>query len=199
MYNKPRELSKHALEQSCVSPLCCKSHLIQMRSSWWILYNIGHKNTYFRFKTTPNQSRCQKPTLLNLINTCGRAWNQHAHQVTNLQPNNCKLLLATISLASLLVPRKFLRTSYIVAQKVHTQKPDDFSWSKNAMTAATQVCPLHPHTQTYKRGSEVRIQKIVPTQHSTNKSCASLATRTSGGNISLMILVIVAAWEYQSS
>ncbi len=39
-----------------------------------------------------------------------------------------------------------------------------------------------------------RVNKI-PTQHSTSKSCASFATRTSGGNISLIILVIVAAWH----
>jgi hypothetical protein len=37
--------------------------------------------------------------------------------------------------------------------------------------------------------------KKIPTQHSTSKSCASFATRTSGGNISLIILVIVAAWH----
>lgn len=80
-----------------------------------------------------------------------------------------------------------------MAQKGPTKKPE------NAMTAATQICPLHPHKQTYKRGSEDRFKKNIPTQHSTNKSCASLATRTSGGNISLMILVIVAAWQSQSS
>lgn len=34
---------------------------------------------------------------------------------------------------------------------------------------------------------------FLPTQHSIKRSWASLATRTSGGNISLMILVIVAA------
>uniref|UniRef100_A0A2P2LKD3 Uncharacterized protein MANES_01G022100 n=1 Tax=Rhizophora mucronata TaxID=61149 RepID=A0A2P2LKD3_RHIMU len=40
---------------------------------------------------------------------------------------------------------------------------------------------------------------INSTQHSIKRSCASLATRTSGGNISLIILVIVAFGSDASS
>jgi hypothetical protein len=127
MDNKPQELSKHALEQSCVSPLCCRSHLIQMRSSWWILVNIGQNTHVYTLKK--QRINLGAKTLLNLMNTCGRAWNQHAHQVRNIQPNKCKLPFATISLASLLVPRKFLRTSWIMAQIEFTKKPEKFSWS----------------------------------------------------------------------
>lgn len=43
------------------------------------------------------------------------------------------------------------------------------------------------------------IIKSWPTQHSINRSWASLATRTSGGNISLIIFVIVAAKKSEDS
>lgn len=45
---------------------------------------------------------------------------------------------------------------------------------------------------TKKHEMKLERPKYIPTQHSIKRSWASLATRTSGGSISLMILVIVA-------
>ena len=70
---------------------------------------------------------------------------------------------------------------------------------RNAMTVATQIWPLHPHTQIQKRGSEVEIQKLRAHTTLDQQILCVFGHSYICGNVSLMILVIVTAWQSQSS